>query len=174
MPRAPTTLKNPPLSSDCKNNTCSFRQMWPVFWFLSLLVRGFPGVSDGKASVCNAGDLRLILGLGRFPGGGNDNPFRYSCLENPMDRGARGHKVSDATERLNFDFLSLVGEEMVYLFNSYLLRTCYVPSIIPSFFLFSVLLKYNFHTMTFIHFKYTIQLYLVDLVGCITINIIRF
>ena len=69
----------------------------------------------------------------------------------------QGHKVSDATERLSFDFLSLVGEEMVYLFNSYLLRTCYVPSIIPSFFLFSVLLKYNFHTMTFIHFKYTIQ-----------------
>ena len=128
-----------------------------MFWHLSLLVRGFPGVSDGKASVCNAGDLRSILGLGRFPGEGNDNPFQYSCLENPTDRGARGHKVLDATKRLNSDFLSLVGEEIVHSFNNYLLRTCYVPSIILSFFLFSVLWKYNLHTMTFTHFKYTIQ-----------------
>ena len=74
-----------------------------------------------------------------------------------MDRGARGHKVSDVTKRLNFDFLSLVGEEIVHSFNNYLLWTCYVPSIILSFFLFSVLWKYNFHTMTFTHFKYTIQ-----------------
>ena len=29
-----------------------------------------------------------IPGLGRFPGGGHDNPLQYSCLENPMDRGA--------------------------------------------------------------------------------------
>ena len=39
----------------------------------------------------DAGDIRdtgLIPGWGRFPGGGHDNPFKYSCLENPMDRGA--------------------------------------------------------------------------------------
>ena len=39
----------------------------------------------------NAGDVRdksLIPGLGRSPGGGNSNPLRYFCLENPMDRGA--------------------------------------------------------------------------------------
>ena len=39
----------------------------------------------------NAGDVRdagLIPGSGRFPGGGHDNPLQYSCLENPMDRGA--------------------------------------------------------------------------------------
>ena len=39
----------------------------------------------------NAGDIRdmgLIPGLRRFPGGGNSNPLQYSCLENPMDRGA--------------------------------------------------------------------------------------
>ena len=39
----------------------------------------------------DAGDIRdtgLIPGWGRFPGGGHDNPFQYSCLENPMDRGA--------------------------------------------------------------------------------------
>ena len=34
------------------------------------------------------GDVDLIPGLKRSPGGGNDNPLQYSCLENPMDRGA--------------------------------------------------------------------------------------
>ena len=36
----------------------------------------------------NAGDAGFIPGLGRSPGGGNVNPLQYSCLENPMDRGA--------------------------------------------------------------------------------------
>ena len=49
---------------------------------------GFPGGSDGKESTCNAGDLGLIPGLGRSPGGGHGNPLQCSCLENPMDRGA--------------------------------------------------------------------------------------
>ena len=44
--------------------------------------------SVGKESACNAGDLGSIAGLGRSPGEGNDNPLQYSCLENPMDRGA--------------------------------------------------------------------------------------
>ena len=48
----------------------------------------FSGGSDGKESTCNAGDLGLILGLGRSPGGGHGNPLQYSCLENPTDRGA--------------------------------------------------------------------------------------
>ena len=48
----------------------------------------FPGGSDGKVSVYNAGDLGLIPGLGRFPGEGNGNPLQDYCLENPMDRGA--------------------------------------------------------------------------------------
>ena len=54
---------------------------------------GFPGGSDGKEPACNAGDLGLILGLGRSPGGGNGNPLQYSCLENPMDRGAKRTKT---------------------------------------------------------------------------------
>ena len=49
---------------------------------------GFPGGSDGKESACNAGDLGLIPGSGRSPGERNGYPFQYSCLENPMDRGA--------------------------------------------------------------------------------------
>ena len=44
--------------------------------------------SDGKASVCNAGDPDLNPGLGRIPGEGNGSPLQYSCLENPMDGGA--------------------------------------------------------------------------------------
>ena len=55
---------------------------------LSLLVNNFPGGSDGKASVCNAGDPGSIPALGRSPGEENGSPFQYSCLENPMDGGA--------------------------------------------------------------------------------------
>ena len=49
---------------------------------------GFPGVSDGKESACNAGDPGSILELGRSPEEENGNPLQYSCLENFMDRGA--------------------------------------------------------------------------------------
>ena len=42
----------------------------------------------GKETTCNAGDNSLIPGSGRSPGGGNGNPYQYSCLESPMDRGA--------------------------------------------------------------------------------------
>ena len=47
-----------------------------------------PGGSEVKVSACNAGDLGSIPGSRRSPGEGNSNPFQYSCLENPMDRGA--------------------------------------------------------------------------------------
>ena len=49
---------------------------------------GFPGGSNGKESAWNAGDQGLIPGLGRSPGEGNGDQLQYSCLENPMDRGA--------------------------------------------------------------------------------------
>ena len=47
-----------------------------------------PGGSDGKESVCNEGDPSSISRWGRSPEEGNGNPLQYSCLENPMDRGA--------------------------------------------------------------------------------------
>ena len=54
-----------------------------------LLVRTLtPSGSDGKEYACNAGDLGLIPGSGSSPGGGHGNLLHYSCLENPMDRGA--------------------------------------------------------------------------------------
>ena len=58
----------------------------------------FPGGSYGKESACNAGDLGSILGLGRSPGGGHGNPFQYSCLKSPMDRGAWWPTVHGVTE----------------------------------------------------------------------------
>ena len=56
--------------------------------FKWLCRKGFLGGSEVKVSACNAGDLGSIPGSGRSPGEGNDNPLQYSCLENPMDRGA--------------------------------------------------------------------------------------
>ena len=58
----------------------------------------------GKNSACNAGDLGLIPGLGRSPREGNGNPLQYSCLENPMDRGAwwaTVHGVAKSQTRLS-------------------------------------------------------------------------
>ena len=43
---------------------------------------------SGKESTCSVGDVGLIPGFGRSPGEGKGNPLQYSCLENPMDRGA--------------------------------------------------------------------------------------
>ena len=54
----------------------------------SKLHMDFPGDSIGKESACSVGDVGLIPGLGRSPGGGHGNPLQYSCLENPTDRGS--------------------------------------------------------------------------------------
>ena len=68
---------------------------------------GFPGGSDGKESACNAGDLGLIPGLGRSPGGGHGNPLQYSSLENSHGQSSLvgyspwDHKESDTTEQLS-------------------------------------------------------------------------
>ena len=68
---------------------------------------GFPGGSDGKEFACNAGDLGLLPGLGRSPGGGHGNTLQCSSLENPHEQRSlagyspRGHKESDTTERLS-------------------------------------------------------------------------
>ena len=49
---------------------------------------GFPGGSEVKNPPANVGNPGLIPGLGISPGEGHGNPLQYSCLENPMDRGA--------------------------------------------------------------------------------------
>ena len=51
---------------------------------VALVEKNLPANADG-------GDVRVVRsvpGLGRYPGGRNGNPLKYSCLENPMDRGA--------------------------------------------------------------------------------------
>ena len=65
-----------------------------------------PDGSDGRKFSCSAGDMGSVLGLGRTPGEGHDNPRQCSCLGNPMDRGAwratvRGVSESGMTERLH-------------------------------------------------------------------------
>ena len=71
---------------------------------------GFPGGSDDKESTCNVGELGTVPGSGRSPGEGNGNPLQYSCLENPMDRGAcratvHGFAESDTTEKVSMHTL---------------------------------------------------------------------
>ena len=64
----------------------------------------FPGGSEVKASACNEEDLGLIPGSGSSPREGNGNPLQYSCLENPMDRGAwwaTVHGVTKSRARLS-------------------------------------------------------------------------
>ena len=62
-----------------------------MIW-LYYIKNGLPWWLSGKESTYNAGateDVGLIPGLGRTPTGGHGNPLQYSCLENPLDRGAR-------------------------------------------------------------------------------------
>ena len=61
------------------------------------MTAGFPVSSVAKSMTANAGDMGLIPGSGRSLGEGNGNPFQYSCLGNPMDRGswwATVHRVA--------------------------------------------------------------------------------
>ena len=64
----------------------------------------FPWWLNGKESTCNAGDPGSFPGLGRSLREGNSNPLQYSCLENPMDRGAwwaTAHGVTHSRARLH-------------------------------------------------------------------------
>ena len=65
-----------------------------------------PGDTDGKESVSNVGDLGPIHGSGRCPGEGNGYPLQYSCLENPMDRGAWQTTVHGVAKRVRYDWVT--------------------------------------------------------------------
>ena len=58
----------------------------------------FPGSSVVKNLPANAGDVNLNPASGKLPGEGNGNPLQYSCLENPMDRGAWRATVHGVTK----------------------------------------------------------------------------
>ena len=67
-------------------------------------VKGFPSHLVRKESACSEGDPGSTPGLGGSPGEGNGNPLQYSCLENPMDRGALWatvHGITKSWARLN-------------------------------------------------------------------------
>ena len=73
---------------------------------MSSVICGFPGWHSVKINLPMqqyAGDVGSIPGSGRSPGGGNGNAFQYSCLENPMARGAwwaTVHRVTEGKTRL--------------------------------------------------------------------------
>ena len=69
---------------------CSFSFFFKFIFknWSEVILGGFPGGSDSKESSCNEGDPSSIPGLERSPAEGHGNPLQYSCLENPMDRGA--------------------------------------------------------------------------------------
>ena len=66
--------------------------------YLGFLSSPIPGGSDGKESAGNAKNPGLIPGLGRSPEERHGNSFQYSCLENPMDRGASQATVYGVTK----------------------------------------------------------------------------
>ena len=59
---------------------------------VALRVKNLPAIAG------DSGDISSIIGSGRFLGGGNGNPFQYSCLKNPMDRGAWRATVHGVTK----------------------------------------------------------------------------
>ena len=67
---------------------------------------GFSDSSVGKESACNAGDLGLIPGLGKYSGEGKGYPLRYSGLENSMDS-PWNRKESDMSEELSLSLWCL-------------------------------------------------------------------
>ena len=68
-------------------------------WATHSNILGLPCGSAGKESACNAGDLSLILGLGRSPGEGNGYPLQYSGLENSMD--SIVHRIAKSRTQLS-------------------------------------------------------------------------
>ena len=101
-------------TSDCRGNKVPTTQPGPhprqtggslsssstlsFIYIILYILWGFSGGSDGKESACNVRDLGSVPGWGRSPGGGQGNPLQYSCLENPMDRGAWQGAVHGVTK----------------------------------------------------------------------------
>ena len=85
-----------------------------------MFVKDFPGGSDGKVSAYNVGDPGLIPGSGRSSGEGNGKPLQYSCLENPLDRGALqaiGHRVQRVRHKFGVSFLQAAGLQFLSLLD---------------------------------------------------------
>ena len=90
-----------------------YRKTW-----VNLLAK-FPGGSDSKSSARNVGDTGSIPGSGTSPGEGNGNPLQYSCLENPMDRGAwwaTAHRVTKSRTGLSDFTFTFKHYNVFYVF----------------------------------------------------------
>ena len=74
---------------------------------------GFPDGSVVKNMPANAGDMDLIPESGRYPGEENGNPLHYSCLGNPMERGAWKARVHGITEELDMA-LAIKQQQNIY------------------------------------------------------------
>ena len=97
-------VKNPPAMQETLFDSWVRKIFWRRDRLPTPVFLGFPGGSDGKESAHSAEDLGLIPESGRSPGEGNGNLLQYSCLENPMDRGAwwaTVHRVTKSWTRLN-------------------------------------------------------------------------
>ena len=108
---SPTLRMLEPLRGGCLTSSVSIATLDGSLWLPVTSERKrrssrlSPCSSVSKESAYSARDLRSMPGSGRSPEGGNGNPLQYSCLENPMDRGAQwvtvhGLQTSDTTERL--------------------------------------------------------------------------
>ena len=93
-----TQQQNPQVLEENENRAlglriirCHLTYYWTHAW-------GFPAGSVVKNPRTNAGDMSLIPGSERSPGGGHGNPLQYSCLENPVDRGAWRATVHGVTK----------------------------------------------------------------------------
>ena len=64
-----------------------------------------------KKPPANAGNF--ILGLGRSPEGGSGKPLRYSCLENPVDRGGRLQSIESQTDKTRTQIRKKAGEDFL-------------------------------------------------------------
>ena len=97
-----------------------YDRCWWLLQGLKVIYLGFPGGSVGEESTCNAGDAGdsgSIPGLGRSLAEGHSNPLQYSCLENPMDRGAWQAAVHSAAKRwTTLNWLSMHACRVIYLF----------------------------------------------------------
>ena len=99
----------------------------------------FFGGSEDKASTCNAGDLGSIPGLERSLGEGNGNSLQYSCLENPMDRGAWQATVHGVTKsRTWLSNFTFTFHKWIYSRNTFVWKMVFLPlqkvfRIVPGF-----------------------------------------
>ena len=105
------SVKNPPAMQETQVDSWVRKLRWKWDRLPTPISLGFSCGSAGKESTCHVGDLGLIPGLGRSPGEGNGNPLQYSCLENPMDKGAWQATVHGVA-RVRYD---LVTKPRIYL-----------------------------------------------------------